>query len=87
MLDVVKDLKKELMNYCVAHAEMSEADDNRRSIRSTPMILRYTEAEAKFQKARRALKAKLPEGVLLVDVLVEFSSMLKEAYDDTSDHD
>ena len=85
LLDVVKDLKKELMNYCVAHAEMIEADEARHSIPSTQLLLRYNDAASRFQQAKQRLKKHVPDGLTIRELLVEFSSILKEAYDDTPD--
>lgn len=85
MRPVVKDLNKYISNYCLAHSDMLDAQENYQRIRCTRTILQYTEAEAKFKKARRALKAKLPAFATMKEVLGDHMSMIQESYLDTPD--
>lgn len=87
MRAAAKELRKYIVNYCIAHSDMLEAQSNYARMRSTRTILQYTEAEAKFMSAQRALKARIPPFATMREVLGEFSLMLQESYLDTPDNE
>lgn len=87
MREIVKNLNKYITNYCLAHSDMIEAQHQYTTMRTTKTILKYFEAEKRFNKAQTGLKNKLPPTASLSETINVFLEIVQEAQIDSSDHE
>lgn len=77
-----KPLCKLLVDHCLAHKKMLEAEDMYRQMRCTRTIIAYSEATEVYEKTKTALAKRIPDGLGIRDILAEFLLTIKGTYDD-----
>lgn len=77
-----KYLYKLLIDHCLAHKQMLEAEDMYRQMRCTRTIIAYQRASEVYEKSKMKLINNTPDGLTAKDLLADFLLTIKGAYDD-----